>query len=70
MTVWLRWTTASAVTLVAFAYAFVNFWAAIDLGFGASPARKSIIAGWGYATLGCFVAGILSGFMAVRAWRA
>jgi hypothetical protein len=65
---WLKWTIGS-LALVGSAYALVNFWAAAELGYDAYPRGKSIIAGWGHAVLGCFVAGILCGIMAVRAAR-
>jgi hypothetical protein len=66
MKLWLKWTVMATVALVASGYAFVSFWAAVELGYDAHVGGKSIITGWGYAALGCLLAGILCGIMAVR----
>lgn len=69
MKLWLTWAALAGVAFVASAYAFVSFWAAIDLGYDAYPGGKAIITNWGDGALGCLVAAILCGLMAVRARR-
>ena len=59
----------AAIAFVASAYAFLNFWAAVDLGYDAQPQGQAIITRWAYGAFGCLVAGILCGFLAVRARR-
>ena len=67
---WLIWSTCSAVALVAMAIAFMNLWAAADLGYDAYPGGRAIIDRWTYAMLGFFAVGVVCGVMAVRArWR-
>jgi len=67
---WLMWTIGSAAALTASAYAFLNFFAAVDLGYDAYPEGKVIISRWGNATLGFFVVGAVCGVMAIRArWK-
>ena len=64
---WLPWTICSALALIAAVLAFLNFWAAADLGYDTHPEGKAIMARWGYAMLGFFAAAVISGVMAVRA---
>jgi hypothetical protein len=67
---WLMWTIGSAAALMASAYAFLNFFAAADLGYDAYPGGKEIIARWGNAMLGFFLVGGACGVMAIRArWK-
>jgi hypothetical protein len=67
---WLIWTAASGVMLVASAYAFLNFWAAADLGYDTSARGKSMLAFWGYAMLGFFLGSVVSAALAFKSWRA
>jgi hypothetical protein len=67
---WLIWAAASGAMLVASAYAFLNFWAAADLGYDTSARGKSILAFWGYAMVGFFLGSVVSAALAFKAWRA
>ena len=69
MKLWWMWTLLAAIAFVASAYTFLNFWAAVDLGYDTQPEGKAITARWAYGAFGCLVAGILCGVMARRARR-
>jgi hypothetical protein len=66
---WLMWSTGSAVALVAMGIAFMNLFAAADLGYDAYPGGRAIIDRWTYAMLSFFAVGVVCGVMAIRARR-
>ncbi len=69
MSRWRVWALVTAAMLVVLAYAFLNFWAAADLGYDASPEGASILAFWGYSALGAFGFAVTAAGIAVYSWR-
>ena len=66
---WGVWAAVSAALLIAAMFAFISFYAAVDLGYDIYPEGKSIIAFWGYSMILSFGAAIASGVFAVHLWR-
>jgi hypothetical protein len=62
------WWIAAAAALAA-AYAFLNFWAAIDLGYDVTLEGKRIIERWGYVVSGSVVVASVCSVLAIRARR-
>jgi hypothetical protein len=65
---WHVWSGLSIAALIAAAYCFLNFWAAVDLGYDAYPGGKSIIATWCYAFLGLACCFLVFAVVAGRLW--
>jgi len=66
---WLKWAIASAAALITSGCAFLNFWAAVGVGYDAYPGGATIMARWGDAMLGSFIVAVVCAVMAIRARR-
>ena len=64
----LIWAGLSVLAAVGAGVALLNFWAAVDLGYDASPRGKAIIARWCYAALGCLGSVIGLAILSARSW--
>ena len=64
------WAAVAVLMLLADAYSLLNFYAAADLGYDMHPGGKSILAFWGYATVGCFAGLLIASSAALYCWRA
>ena len=56
----------SGLTFMGAAGFFLNFWAAVDLGYGGLSGGKAEVAVWGYALIGFFACAIVLGILAFR----
>jgi hypothetical protein len=65
----LTWTIASAAALIFCGCAFLNFWAAVNMGYDARPGGATIIARWGYAMFGSCIVAAVSAIIAIRVRR-
>ena len=63
------WQIGAAVALAAAACAFLNFWAAVDLGYDTTIEGKKIIERWTYVLSGSLIVGCACGVMALRRRR-
>jgi hypothetical protein len=62
------WSGLSVLALAGTGFAFMNFWAAVDLGYDSSPRGTVILNGWIYTLLGlCFATALFLG-LTIRAW--
>ena len=60
------WSIGSIASTLVSGYAFLNFWAAADLGYDAYPEGKVIVERWGNITLVSLVVALGCGIMAFR----
>jgi hypothetical protein len=67
---WIILAIASGLLLLGAAFAFLNFFAAADLGYDMYPGGKEIIARHLHSTLGLLVASMACAILAWRTWRA
>ena len=67
---WHVWLGLTLTALVATVFAFVNFWAAADLGYDSTPEGKVILSRWSYALIGLSLSTLVFLVLAVRSWLA
>jgi predicted Co/Zn/Cd cation transporter (cation efflux family) len=67
---WIILAIASGLLLLGASFAFLNFFAAADLGYDMYPGGKGIIARYLYSTLGLLVVSMACAILAWRARRA
>jgi len=63
----LLWSSLGVLTLAGTVFAFMAFWAAVDLGYDASPKGKAILSRWSYTLLALGCGTVLFFGLAVRA---
>lgn len=66
---WIIWALLSGLAFIGTAGSFLNFWAAVDLGYESLPGGKSVVAGWSYALIALFACAIGFATLAMRSWR-
>lgn len=64
----LLWSSLGVLTLAGTVFAFMNFWAAVDLGYDASPKGKAILSRLSYTLLALGFGTVLFFGLAIRAW--
>ena len=62
------WSSLGVVALAGTVFAFMNFWAAVDLGYDTSPRGRVILSRWSYTLLGLCCGTVLFFGLAIRAW--
>jgi hypothetical protein len=62
---WGIWAGLSAMMVAATGYAWLNFYAAADLGYDRYPGGKAILEFWGYTVISSFVGFIATGSLAL-----
>lgn len=66
---WIIWAALNAACFLGAAVSFIEFYAAVDLGYDRYPGGKAIIDGWSYALLSLLVCGVGLAVLARRSWR-
>ncbi len=64
------WFGVAFAAFVGTAFAFMNFWAALELGYDASSRGKEILNGWCYACIGLSLSTVTLLVLGVRSWLA
>lgn len=67
---WHLWFGFALIALAATVFAFVNFWAAADLGYDATSRGKVILSRWCYTFIGLCLGTLTFFALAVRSWSA
>ena len=63
------WLGFALVALAGAVVSFVNFWAAADLGYDATPRGRAILSGWSYASVGLCVSMLVFVGLALKSAR-
>ena len=64
------WFGFGFIALAATVFAFMNFWAAADLGYDATSRGKVILSSWCYAFIGLSLSTLTLFALGVRSWSA
>src|SRR5512133_2632661 len=62
------WFGSALVAMAGTVFSFMNFWAAVDLGYDTTPHGKTILGGWCLATIGLCLSTLVLAALAVRSW--
>jgi hypothetical protein len=62
------WFGLATVAFTGTVFAFMNFWAAVDLGYDASSNGRIILSRWTYTLIGLGLSTLLFSGLAIRAW--